>query len=122
MWYGGQVDAFGVEGEDTSLHAPRRLRVQDFHVCDYLGSKGEHLCWSERADHDIRKKVVLDNSYELVQELRTPFVYDGGVEGANMHEFNMVDDGENYLQPAWPVREFDLSEVGGPTEGYIVDG
>lgn len=69
-----------------------------------------------------RKKVVVDQCYELVKELSTGYSYERGVETSNMHEFNMVDDGHNYLQPAWPTREVDLRSVGGPREGYVWDG
>lgn len=101
VWYGGRFDAFGSEGEYTGTGAPIRERVQDFHVCDYLGSKGTHLCWSERPWKGERKKIVVDQWYALVKELSTGYTFEGGVELSNMHEFNMVDDGHHYLQPAW---------------------
>lgn len=80
------------------------------------------MCWSEKLAHGARRKVVVDQSYEMVQVLRTGYEFDGGLEMSNMHEFNMVDDGYNYLQPAWPNKQADLREVGGPRDGYVWDG
>lgn len=122
VWYGGGVDAFGARGEDVNVKGPERQRVQDFHVCDYRGEKDVHLCWSEKNEGQGRKKIVLDASYNLVEVFKSGLVYDGGIERSNMHEFNMVDDGENYLQPAWPQRVADLTVIGGPEDGRIWDG
>lgn len=126
IWYGGSVDNYGEQLDRDK--ANRRARVQDLHTCDYMNTSGAHLCWSERASVGRRKKIVVDEHYELVDTLVTGLDFAMGqgygkaTEWGNMHEFNMVDNGTRYLQPAWPARHADLEAIGGPKKGVIWDG
>lgn len=62
-------------------------------------------------------KVIADLSYTDVARFNTSV----GASQPNLHEFNTVDDGENYLQPGYPYVYRDLTPYGGTEDGVIWD-
>ena len=103
----------------------------DLHVCDYLGSAGEHLCFNDGDQWDDVKKsskgfsagVVkfLDNTYTPVGD---SFSKVNGLEGPDLHELNTpnVCKGESFLQDIYHSVETDLSSVGGSKLGLAISG
>lgn len=121
VWYGGEGDDFGEQLSGDA--APVRARVQDFHVCDYKGMTGEHLCWSEVTHPGRRHKTIIDQEYNLVEKLVIGKHFGGtSDEYGDLHEFNTVDNGTNFLQPLVPNRKWDLSVLGSAKKGCVIDG
>lgn len=116
VWYGGQVV------DPSEDDASSRAKVQDFHVCDYKGVAGQHLCWSELRHGRRRKKLILDQGYNLTEKIVVGMQFGDHTEYPDLHEFNMVGNGNSLLQPFVPSKAWDLSVLGGPVEGCIVDG
>ena len=92
-------------------------RTQDFKVCDYLGEKGTHLCWSERervpeAHKPIAHKVFIDNTYSFVKNYSTR---------GDGHEFRIVDEGHSFLTMNYKRVKYDLRPFHGDEAGWIKD-
>lgn len=98
----------------------------DAHVCDYLGEKGNHICYNdaapiEQAGHSAGLVRFFDNTYTQVG---TDFGAAGDLRGPDIHELNTPDwgNGETFLVDIYEKRRMDLTEYDGPEEGYILDG
>ena len=103
----------------------------DLHVCDYLGSTGEHLCFNDGDQWDDVKKQskgyssglikFLDNTYTPVGD---NFTAVNKLEGPDLHELNVPQscNGQSFLQDIYHPVQTDLSPVGGASDGFAMAG
>lgn len=108
VWYGGDLANHG---------------AKNFMVCDYLGEKANHLCWSEfsftNLNQERARNRVFDNTYMAVGR---DYGAIGDMGFPNPHEFNMLDGGETFLQAIYEMKRMDLTPYAGRRDGYILDG
>lgn len=101
-----------IAGDHNSVH---NLLVQDY--------GGEPvLTWWEGYNfngHGQGEVVMLDSAYEEINRVSAG---SGLVEGgADFHEFRITDD-DTMLWVAYVPTPTDLSEIGGPEDGWVTDG
>jgi Arylsulfotransferase (ASST) len=108
------VDA---EGEPVWIHPLGEARSYDLKVQEYQGEpvltwwRGENLALGYGAG----EWVVMDDSYEEIATVTTH-----GVQEADFHELTLTDDG-TALMVSYPKVRRDLTEIGGPEDGYVID-
>lgn len=100
---------------DDAHDAVHNLLVQDY--------GGEPvLTWWEGYDlwsHGQGEVVMVDSSYQEINRLQAGR---GLVEGgADFHEFRITED-DTMLWVAYVPTQTDLSEIGGPEDGWVTDG
>jgi len=96
---------------------PPGIRANDVRVQTYRGQPV--ITWWEgraRGGSGRGVGVILDQSYNVIKRVRA-----GNGLSADLHEFRLTDRGTALLLAYVPVRR-DLSEVGGPRAGIVVDG
>ncbi|OJJ42525.1 hypothetical protein ASPZODRAFT_76544 [Penicilliopsis zonata CBS 506.65] len=104
------------QGELVYLQ-PNMGVTQDFKVVQYRGEsflaywEGEEV-----AGHGDGSWYMLDSTYTQRFEIR-PL---GGI-GGDLHEF-MITDNDTALVSIYETIPADLSSIGGPEEGYLIDG
>lgn len=98
----------------------------DFHVCDYLGEKGTHLCYNDatpiqQGGHSSGLIRFFDNSYT---EVSSPFGATNGLIAPDIHELNTPagHNGTSLLQIVYRTHKADLSAFGGSKNGYALSG
>jgi len=66
-------------------------RTKNFEPCDYLGEKGNHLCWSETYNdqHGYEQSTnrIFDETYA---PMGIGYGAIGGLRPPNPHEYNML--------------------------------
>jgi len=95
---------------------PRPVTVTDFRVQTYRGEPV--LTWWEGdalGGYGNGDFVIVDNAYREVARVQAG----DGLEG-DQHEFQLTEDGTALIL-AYPREPADLSDVGGPAEGYVLD-
>jgi outer membrane protein assembly factor BamB len=92
-------------------------RVTDFKVQHYQG-KPVLTWWEGRAviGHGVGEYVILDSSYQEMTRVQAGNGYNG-----DLHEFLITQQDTALLTAYNPVRR-DLSSVGGPKDGVVLDG
>lgn len=83
--------------------------AHDFKVCSYHGS--DHLCYSQvnqALGYGIGQALILDNNYQVVASSGTS----GNVPPADMHEFQLLNDGETAIHTSYQPIPYDLSAYG----------
>lgn len=93
-------DGYGIAGS---------LNAHNFHVCTYQGS--DHLCYSQmnqQIDYGIGQALILDSNYRVIDSVQT-----GGVaQPADMHEFQLLNNGTTALVNFYQSIPYDLSGYG----------
>ena len=101
-------------------------RALDTHVCDYLRSSGDHICFNDAlpvnaSGHSSGNIRFLDNTYTQI----TPDF--GGVNGLNppdIHELNTPAGyhGATMIQDTYQTVAMNLTAYDGPAAGYVLSG
>ena len=65
--------------------------------------------------HEEGRGLILDQSLKPIKSILAP----GGGATLDEHEFNVVDDGTSVLTTFYETKQRDLSEFGGPSDGYL---
>jgi hypothetical protein len=98
----------------------------DFHVCDYLGGIGDHLCFNDalpiqQGGHSSGVIRFFDNTYTQVGP---DFGARNGLIGPDIHELNTPAgwEGRCFLQDVYQTVGADLRAYGGPEDGYVLSG
>lgn len=100
----------------------------NFHACDYLGSLGDHLCYSEARPHTSENNAgikavganrIFNNHYEQVGDDFQAFA---NFPEPNPHEFTVFPGGETFAQSVYLPREMDLRDYFGPEHGWGLEG
>jgi Arylsulfotransferase (ASST) len=105
------------EGEPVWIHPLGEARSYDLKVQEYDGEpvltwwRGENLALGYGAG----EWVVMDSSYEEIATITTQ-----EVQEADFHDLTLTDEG-TALMVSYPKVRRDLSEIGGPAEGYVID-
>lgn len=106
MW-----DGYGVTGS---------ANAHNFRPCTYHGSP--HLCFTQvnqQNGYGIGEAIIVDSNYKVVATANTA----GNVQPADMHEFQLLDDGETAIMSAYEVVPYDLSAFNITTGlGWISQG
>lgn len=102
--------------------------AMNFHVCDYLGSTGDHLCFSEARPHTSENNAgikavganrYLNNNYEPVGP---DWQAIGDFPEPNPHEFVTFPGGRTFAQSVYYPRQMDLRPYAGPEDGWGLEG
>lgn len=113
--YGPMI--FDDRGQPVWFHHSQQKLVRDFRVQRYKGEPV--LTWWEgevRGTRGVGEYVILDSSYREVARFQAGNGYSG-----DLHEF-LITPGDTALLTAYnPVSE-DLSAVGGPANGTVLEG
>lgn len=98
----------------------------DFHVCDYLGGIGDHLCFNDarpiqQGGHSSGVVRFFDNTYTQVD---ADFGANNGLIGPDIHELNTPTgyDGQIFLQIVYQTVPANLTAYGGPADGNVLSG
>lgn len=100
----------------------------NFHVCDYLGGLGDHLCYSETRENSgaeteglkaIGANKIFDSSYKQVGCDLQPI---GDFPEPNPHEFVILKGGDSYAQSVYNPRAMNLTAYNGNEEGWALEG
>lgn len=97
-------------------------RVTNFQVCDYLGTRRRHLCYSDclmTTFGDLASYRFFDDTY---QSLGRSYRQAGVLLPPNPHEFNVLPNGSTFIQTVYQLRSLDLSHLQGPIHGFAWDG
>lgn len=90
-------DGYGVAGS---------ANAHDFRPCTYQGSP--HLCYTQvnqQNGYGIGQAMIVDSNYKTVATAQTA----GNIQPADMHEFQLLDDGETAIMSSYNVIPYDLS-------------
>ncbi|GAB7354810.1 hypothetical protein MBLNU459_g5200t1 [Dothideomycetes sp. NU459] len=90
-------DGYGVAGSATA---------HNFRPCSYQNAA--HLCYTQvnqQNGYGIGQAMILDSNYKTVATAQTG----GNVQPADLHEFQLLDDGETAILSAYQVIPYDLS-------------
>ncbi|CAD0113023.1 unnamed protein product [Aureobasidium uvarum] len=101
-------DGYGVTGS---------ANAHNFKPCQYQGAP--HLCFNQVNQQDgygIGQGVIVDQNYEVVATAQTG----GNAEPVDMHEFQLLNDGETAILSAYQIVPFDLSYFNITTGNYLV--
>lgn len=104
------------DGGEVVWSRPGEEAAADFRVQTYQGEPV--LTWYEGTSEDGHGRgefVIADTSYEEVARVTAGNGYDG-----DLHEFQLTDEGTALILSYQPGTA-DLSAVGGPTEGHVLD-
>jgi Arylsulfotransferase (ASST) len=107
-----------VDAEGEPVWIGPRERTYDFRVQEYEGEpvltwwRGENI----GVGYGAGGYVIADDSYEEIAKVTTK-----GIQRADYHGMTLTDDGTALLI-SYPVVQRDLTSVGGPKDGYVVDG
>ncbi|KAI9710604.1 MAG: hypothetical protein M1828_002155 [Chrysothrix sp. TS-e1954] len=99
----------------------KHARSMDFSVCDYLGSFGDHLCWSDITVEDrwvVATNRIFNSSYEQVAG---DFSSVANFTKPNEHEFRTIRNGFSFLQIIYDRKPTDLTAYAGTEDGCIVN-
>ncbi|KAK5159162.1 hypothetical protein LTR04_005018 [Oleoguttula sp. CCFEE 6159] len=94
--------------------------AHDFKVCQYKGS--DHLCLyigNQQEGYAHGVALILDSNYRVVQSVQTG----NNVRASDMHDFQLLNDGQSALLTAYQSVPADLSNrniTGG--QGWILEG
>jgi len=83
--------------------------AHNFHVCSYKGS--DHLCFNQmnqQLGYGIGQALIVDSNYRTVASVNIA----GNAGSADMHEFQLLNDGESALLSSYQVIPYDLSGFG----------
>ena len=101
-------------------------RALDFHVCDYLGGLGNHLCFNDALPiqqwgHSSGVIRFFDNTYSQVGP---EFGATNALIGPDVHELNTPAgyNGQIFLQDVYETVPANLTAYGGPADGYVISG
>ncbi|KAK8169605.1 ASST-domain-containing protein [Phyllosticta citrichinensis] len=93
----------------------------NFKPCKYQGE--DHLCFFQGMTiqgYARGNDLILDSSYTVVKSVQ---LGGSGVTAADMHEFNLIEDGKSALITSYKPTEADLSAFGiRRGVGYVLDG
>ncbi|KAK7512632.1 ASST-domain-containing protein [Phyllosticta citriasiana] len=93
----------------------------NFKPCKYQGQ--DHLCFFQGMTvqgYARGNDLILDNSYTVVKSVQ---LSGSGVTAADMHEFNLIEDGKSALITSYKPTKADLSAFGiRQGVGYVMDG
>jgi len=90
-------DGYGVTGSSNA---------HNFRPCQYKGAA--HLCFNQvnqQNGYGIGQGVIVDQNYKVVATVQTG----GNAEPVDMHEFQLLNDGETAIVSAYQIVPFDLS-------------
>lgn len=90
-------DGYGVTGSSNA---------HNFRSCEYKGAA--HLCFNQvnqQNGYGIGQGVIVDQNYKVVATVQTG----GNAEPVDMHEFQLLNDGETAIVSAYQIVPFDLS-------------
>ncbi|THV85390.1 hypothetical protein D6D02_08023 [Aureobasidium pullulans] len=90
-------DGYGVTGS---------ANAHNFRPCEYRGQP--HLCFTQvnqQNGYGIGQGVIVDSDYKVVATVQTG----GNTEPADMHEFQLLNDGDTAILSAYQIVPFDLS-------------
>jgi hypothetical protein len=90
-------DGYGVTGS---------ANAHNFRPCQYKGAS--HLCFNQvnqQNGYGIGQGVIVDQNYKVVATAQTG----GNVEPVDMHEFQLLNDGETAILSSYQIIPFDLS-------------
>jgi len=90
-------DGYGVTGSSNA---------HNFRPCQYMGAA--HLCFNQvnqQNGYGIGQGVVVDQNYKVVATVQTG----GNAEPVDMHEFQLLHDGETAIVSAYQIVPSDLS-------------
>lgn len=94
--------------------------AQDFRPCQYQGSA--HLCFTQvnqQNGYGIGEAIIADSNYKVVATVNTA----GNVQPADMHEFQLLNDGETAIISAYQVIPYDLSSFNITSGlGWLLEG
>lgn len=102
--------------------------AMNFHVCDYLGGRGNHLCYSEARPHTddnnagikaVGANRIFNNNYEQVGR---DYQNIGDFPEPNPHEFVVFKGGESFAQSVYYPRQLDLQDYKGDKDGWMLEG
>ncbi|MCJ1247225.1 hypothetical protein MMC30_004439 [Trapelia coarctata] len=98
----------------------------DFHVCDYLGGLGDHLCFNDarpiqQGGHSSGAIRFFDNTYTQVGG---NFGATNGLIGPDIHELNTPAGygGQIFLQVVYQTVPANLTAYDGPADGAVLSG
>ena len=98
----------------------------DFHVCDYIGGLGDHLCFNDarpiqQGGHSSGVIRFFDNTYTQVG---ADFGASNGLIGPDIHELNTPAGygGQILLQDVYQTVPANLTAYGGPAVGGVLSG
>jgi hypothetical protein len=104
-------DGYGVTGS---------ANAHDFRPCAYKGQT--HLCFTQvnqQNGYGIGQGVIVDSNYRVVATVQTG----GNVEPADMHEFQLLNNGETAILSSYQIVPYDLSHFNITTGlGWLSEG
>lgn len=90
-------DGYGITGT---------ANAHNFRPCQYQGAT--HICFSQinqQNGYGIGEAVIADSNYKVVATAQTG----GNVEPADMHEFQLLNNGETAILSSYQIIPYDLS-------------
>ncbi|KAH0042657.1 hypothetical protein KCU96_g2819, partial [Aureobasidium melanogenum] len=90
-------DGYGVTGS---------ANAHNFRPCQYNGAP--HLCFNQvnqQNGYGIGQSIIVDQNYKVVATAQTG----GNVEPVDMHEFQLLNNGETAIVSSYQIVPFDLS-------------
>lgn len=90
-------DGYGVVGS---------ANAHDFRPCTYKGAA--HLCYTQvnqQNGYGIGQAMIIDSDYKTIATAQTA----GNIQPADMHEFQLLDDGETAILSSYNVIPYDMS-------------
>ena len=98
-------------------------RAWNFRPYDLNGTVGTHLCYHDSfftggGGFTSGTHRCFDNTYSEVER----FGARADLVGPDMHELNILDNGNTLIQDIYQVTTVDLREYSGPEDGAVVGG